>query len=76
MKIVSDGLRFQKGQTSFNFNWQQIKKLKNDGKLWAIDFSDGSTDSFELGISMDILIGNINNYGNEGSFQAYTRNIR
>lgn len=75
MKVRSDGLRFQKGQTSFVFSWKDIKKLQNTGKEWKIDFVSGMSDCFELGISMDLLLGTTTSYDNWGDFQIYTRHI-
>lgn len=76
MKVRSGGLRFQKGQTSFLFKWSDIKHISNEGKLWTIEFSSGMSDSFELGISMDMLLGQIESYGNKGEFQIYTRQVK
>lgn len=76
MKVRSGGLRFQKGQTSFLFKWNDIKSITNDGKSWTIKFSTGISDSFDLGISMDMLLGQIEDYGNKGEFQIYTRHVK
>ncbi len=75
MKVCSNGLRFQKGQTSFVFKWKDIKKARNNGKTWEIIFQNDMTDNFEIGISMDILLGEIEQYGSLGEFQIFTRNV-
>lgn len=75
MKVCSNGLRFQKGQTSFVFKWKDIKKARNNGKTWEIIFQNNITDNFEMGISMDMLLGETEQYGNLGEFQIFTRNV-